>query len=55
MSEKTVEMIIQEIERRLKNIPNFHGSSFDDQDMGKEQALESLLTWITEKEADEND
>lgn len=41
--------IIQEIERRLKNIPNFHGSSFDDQDMGSEAALESLLSWITQE------
>ena len=53
MSEKTVEMIIQEIEKRIdvERAINTHLQS--DYSFGYENALDNLLSWITEKGTNE--
>ncbi len=62
MSEKTVEMIIQEIEIRLDHYTKDYNELNGELNplqlyklSGGISALELLLSWITKKETDEND
>lgn len=50
MSEKTVEMIIQEIERRLKHV---HYENTESVSHVEYVVLKELLSWITEKDENE--
>lgn len=50
---KSSEEIIQEIEKRIKYLQSFPSHTQDYIDQGKEDALDSLLSWITEKGTDE--
>lgn len=53
MSEKTVEMIIQEIEKRISSINLVIGAmktvSYKEEIGHNRDALESLLSWITQE------
>lgn len=49
---RTVEQIILEIERRLMQIASTPSHRWDDEDVGKERALDDLLDWI--KSEDKN-